>query len=183
MRVNDEAKDESAERRQRFVHLFSKCQGRLQRYIMTLLPNMADADEVFAETSIRLWEQFDDYDSERDFGAWARSIAHFHVLTRRKKIARRRVVLSDVALENLADRAWSMEQPSGGRQEALRLCLQKLPGTPRDLVDQFYAADRRLADIAESLGQTPTAVRKRLSRIRMQLRKCVDRQLAAEVDR
>ena len=85
-----------------------------------LLPNAADADEVLAETNLRLWERFDEYDSNKDFGGWARAIAHYEVLTRRKQIMRRQKVISDAAFEALAADAWEVTRPADRRASALR---------------------------------------------------------------
>ena len=51
-------------------------------------PTAADADDLYQETTVRLWEQFPDYDPEQEFGAWACTIAYYMVLAHRKKSSR-----------------------------------------------------------------------------------------------
>ena len=42
-----------------FLRLFLQNQRRLYAYILTLLPNRADADDVLQETSLVMWDKFD----------------------------------------------------------------------------------------------------------------------------
>jgi len=75
-------------RTREFVRLLSLYEQELSGYIVSLVPNWADGDEIAQETKLRLWEQFERYDSAKDFGAWARTIAHFMVLAYRKRSKR-----------------------------------------------------------------------------------------------
>ena len=43
-----------------FLPLFLKNERRLYAYILTLLPRRADADDVLQETSLVLWDKFDE---------------------------------------------------------------------------------------------------------------------------
>src|SRR5690242_1235587 len=54
---------------------FINNQDMLYGYIVSILPNWADADEVFQETSVILWEKRASYDCDRSFIAWAYGIA------------------------------------------------------------------------------------------------------------
>ncbi len=68
----DSSHDSAAETRvQEFVRLLTGNERRLKSYILTLVPNLADAEQIAQEASMRLWEQFGQYDpSEGDFSAW-----------------------------------------------------------------------------------------------------------------
>ncbi|WP_145282237.1 sigma factor [Pirellulimonas nuda] len=66
-----------------FVTLLAASERQLAGFVLALLPNFADADEVLQETKLRLWEQFDGYDPSQSFDAWARSVAYFQILTKR----------------------------------------------------------------------------------------------------
>src|SRR5665648_601860 len=75
-------------RTQEFVRLLGVHEQELSGYVISLVPNWADADEVIQETKLRLWTQFDQYDPTKDFGGWARAIAYFMVLAHRKRSQR-----------------------------------------------------------------------------------------------
>src|SRR5215218_100140 len=69
-----------------FLRLFLQNQRRLYAYILTLLPNRADADDVLQETSLVMWDKFDPADPPTDFLAWARRVAYHKVLDFYKKV-------------------------------------------------------------------------------------------------
>jgi len=63
-----------------FVQLLTAHQRSLYLYIITLLPNPADVDDVLQSTNMVLWSKADEFVPGTDFGAWARRVAHFEVL-------------------------------------------------------------------------------------------------------
>ena len=147
----------------------------MKRYILTLVPNLADAEQIAQETSIRLWEQFDDYDpSAAGFVVWARSIAYFQVLTFRKKAGRERVVFNSELIDALADRAAAGSHRLADREEALIDCLDKLPEHSREIIRLYYFVGMKLRAAAEHLGRSVAATEKAVVRIRRLLHGCVD---------
>ena len=63
----------------------TKYERMVYGYILSLVPNWADADEILQETNIRLWEEFEKFQPGTNFAAWAIRVAHFQVLTWRKR--------------------------------------------------------------------------------------------------
>jgi RNA polymerase sigma factor (sigma-70 family) len=111
-----------------FLRLFLQNQRRIYAYVLTLLPNRADADDLFQEASLVLWDKFDESAPPDDFAAWGCRIAYFKVLDFCKKHQRRRVLFSQALLERVAETA--LEQSAAlqldERREALADCLGKL---------------------------------------------------------
>ena len=58
-----------------FVRLWTLHGQRVYAYLLTLTSNRADADEIFQEVGITLWEKFDQFESGTSFQAWARRVA------------------------------------------------------------------------------------------------------------
>ena len=159
---------------QEFVRLLTGNERRLKSYILTLVPNLADAEQIAQETSLRLWEQFDRYDpSLGDFSAWARTIAHFQVMTYRKKLSRERIVFSSELIDALAERAAARAPELAARQEALVDCLQKLPEHSRELIRLYYEVGLKVRTAAEKLGRSVAAAEKAIVRIRRLLYDCI----------
>jgi len=79
MEINQEAE---------FVRLISVYDGEIRRYIYTLLPRMADVDDVMQVTAQALWNKFSEYDPERPFKTWACRFAYFEVLKFRRNTSR-----------------------------------------------------------------------------------------------
>jgi RNA polymerase sigma-70 factor (ECF subfamily) len=66
------------------------------------------------------------------------------------------------------------------RTEALQACLSDVPEQARLLVRLRYTDGLACGDVAERLGINLDAVYKRLSRLHLSLRRCVEGKLAAE---
>ena len=69
----------NSDRNQQFAQQFLRHQNRIYGYIVTLLSNQHDAEDVFQQTSLILWQKWDQYDPGRDFVGWACGIAHNEV--------------------------------------------------------------------------------------------------------
>ena len=96
---------------------------RLYAYVLTLLPNRADADDVLQETSLVMWDKFDPADPPADFLAWARRVAYHKVLDFYKKSRR-----ADARLEFDAQTASAL---ASRRQGALNVgCKPGSASTP-----------------------------------------------------
>ena len=48
-----------------FAELYASCHLPLLRYVMTMLPNRAIAEDIVQETAKNLWEKFDQYDPQQ----------------------------------------------------------------------------------------------------------------------
>src|SRR3954468_11174561 len=85
-----------------FLRLFLQNERRLYAYVLTLLPNRADADDVLQEASLVMWDKFDPDRPPDDFTAWGCRIAYFKVLDAYKRSHRSRVRFSQEMLERVA---------------------------------------------------------------------------------
>jgi RNA polymerase sigma-70 factor, ECF subfamily len=164
-----------------FLRLFLQNERRLYAYILTLLPNRADADDVLQEASLVMWDKFEDEHPPADFVAWGCRIAYYKVLDFRKKRQRSRVFFSQALLERLAETA--VEQAAtlqlDERREALEGCLAKLSPRDRDLLTRRFAEGATTQSTAAAVGRSADVVYKALARIRQALFDCVTRTLAA----
>jgi RNA polymerase sigma-70 factor (ECF subfamily) len=165
-----------------FLRLFLQNERRLRAYILTLLPNRADADDVLQEASLVMWDKFDDRSPPDDFAAWGCRIAYFKVLDFYKKGRRSRVLFSQAMLERVAETA--VEQAGAlmldERREALAACLEKLRPRDRELLARRFADGATTQTAADEVGRSVAAVYKALSHIRQALFDCVTRTLAQE---
>src|SRR5437764_7861828 len=93
---------ECSEQHDRFVERFIRSQDRVYAYVATLLPNRADAEEVFQQTSLVLWRKWQEFDPNREFLPWACGIAHHEARNfMRKHQHGSRVFLSEGVLEQI----------------------------------------------------------------------------------
>jgi RNA polymerase sigma-70 factor (ECF subfamily) len=165
-----------------FLRLFLQNERRLYAYVLTLLPNRADADDVFQDASLVMWDKFDSAQPPQDFAAWGCRIAFYKVLEFRKRCHRSRLLFNPELLERLADTA--LEQAGTlqleERRRALAGCIDKLGPADRDLLARRFAPGATTASVAEEVGRSLDAVYKALAKIRHALFACVNRALARE---
>ena len=166
--------------REDFAGLYSRCHLDLLRYVLTLLPDRATAEDVVQETARLLWQKFDEYDPARPFGPWARRFAYFEVLKARKRATLHGKYFSADLVELLAEERVAEEETLAAQREALVDCLGQLDGASRELVLERYGTDRAVQDLALAVGKSPNAVSLGLRRIRQKLVECVNRKLRVE---
>ncbi len=164
-----------------FVERFVRSQDRIYAYVVTLLPNRADAEEVFQQTSLILWKKWQQFDPGRDFLPWACGIAHHEVRNfLRKRAHEGRVFLSEDVMAEVAEVRLELHDLLEARRRALRKCLDRLKQGRRELLERCYAGRDSIKTIAENLGQKPNVLYVTLKRLRRALFDCINRTLAAE---
>ena len=168
--------------REEFARLFSRYARRVYGFIMTLVFSHHDAEEVFQNTSVVLWNKFGEFAPGSNFFAWASRIAYFEVLSHMKQKRRSRA-LSQEAFDSLADEALAMSDEAGVRQEALEECLSKLTSTDRKLVEERYYYQHPPKQIAAMQSRSVDSVYRALSRIHNVLLRCVERAVGSEGSR
>lgn len=164
-----------------FMRLLAEHERRLTAYVHALIPLWQDAEDVLQDTRTRLWEQFDSFRLDADFGVWARTIAHYMVLTYRTHCRRDRLCFSDDVLEKISQNTSpAVFSDCDSHMSALMECVKSLNVASRKLLHRLCTERQRIKDIARDLEQTPTAVRVAFHRIRRSLAKCVEKRLQEE---
>jgi RNA polymerase sigma-70 factor, ECF subfamily len=163
-----------------FVSLLSRHERRLNAYILSLVPNWSDAEEISQEVKMRLWEQFDKYDPERDFGAWSRTIAYYLVLSYRQDVAKRRTRFSDAVVEAIALQVETDSSQIERRHYALEKCMERLGDGERAMLMAWCVDHKTARQISAALGRSFEATRKSILRIRLQLARCIRQRLLGE---
>jgi RNA polymerase sigma-70 factor, ECF subfamily len=167
-----------------FVRLLAEHERRLSAYVHALIPLWQDAEDVLQSTKLRLWEQFDSFQSGTDFAAWSFTVAGYMVRAHRKHCQRQRICFSDDLLEKITRHIPTSS--SSVREErllALVECVKTLSDASRKLLHLFCTGHQRIKDMARDLGQTPSATRMALLRIRRSLFQCVQKRLHEEEGR
>jgi len=149
-----------------FIRLYTEVQPELMRYLMTLVPNEADAAEVLQDAALALWQRFDDYQRDQPFLPWAYRFVYHHALKHRARLSKRLRMLSADVLQRLADHRDQHSDHLDARRDALADCVAKLTGDDQDLIQQRYAGAATVRDLAQQTGRNIHTLYKRLERIR-----------------
>jgi len=164
--------------RQKFeqsVQLLTNAQQSLRRYIRTLVPHRADAEDVLQEANLLIWRQMETYQPDTNFTAWACKIAYYQVLTLRKRKARNRLRFSDTLVEQLAANIDANPGWTETDAEAFTLCIQKLSTQDQELLRLRYEPGVTVNDVARQVGRSAKAVYNAVGRIRTWLLECIQR--------
>jgi RNA polymerase sigma-70 factor, ECF subfamily len=167
-------------RHQQFAEQFVLHQARVYGYIVTMLPNRHDAEDVFQQTSLILWQKWEQFDPSRDFVAWACGIAHHEVRNFLRRRGHERVVFSEKVMDDLANLRAESQPILEPRRDALVDCMKKLDFVCREMLERCYAAGASMGAVAKQFRMTPNALYLRLRRIRRDLMECVHRTISEE---
>lgn len=163
-----------------FLRLFLENERRIYAFIVSILPNLSDAEDVLQETSLILWQKFSQFEIGTDFVAWACRVAQLRVMKFYEKRGRSKLQFDAAALEAVANEAIGMAPLLEDRHHALAKCLEALSPRDRDLLQRRYADDASPQQIAGQVGRSIHAIYKALSRIHDGLMECVRRRLSKE---
>lgn len=164
-----------------FSSLLLQNRSRLFGYIYSMLHNWADAEDVYQQTTVLLWEKFDEFETGSDFARWALKVAYFNVKNFQRVQGSRQRYFQGAVMEKLID---SFEEtgnsPAEDRLLALIACIKKLSAKKRAILNQRYFEDLPVKELAESVGLQEGAMHTALSRIRKALFQCVNSRLSHE---
>jgi RNA polymerase sigma-70 factor (ECF subfamily) len=157
--------------------LFVRFSPEVRGFILALLPNPTQADDVFQETFITVVRKSADFRRGTNFLAWACTIARYKVLEAVRARAGGMRPLSEEVMESLCA---SMPEPQNEDRElqALNDCVEELHPHTKRAVELRYEQGHKPAEIANRLGWTAESVYVVLSRARSMLRECISRKLA-----
>ncbi|QDU55906.1 sigma-70 family RNA polymerase sigma factor [Aeoliella mucimassa] len=168
-----------SQRARLFGELLAACHCDLFAFIYSLVQHHADAEDVYQQVTMLLWENFDSFEVGTNFSAWATAFAHNTARAFLRSRKRNAITLGDEALDAIAaaynaKHNWSSTETS----EALNHCLKKLSDHSRSLVERCYAQNRDMAAIAKSENRTIGAIYQAICRIRKKLFSCVQRTIS-----
>jgi RNA polymerase sigma-70 factor (ECF subfamily) len=167
-------------REELFAQLLTQHRSQIFRLVFCMVHTLQDAEDVYQQAALTMWDHFEEFDPRTNFVAWASQIARHKALNFLTSATRRRVCFSPELIGELAQH----EEPSNEFQEArlraLASCRGKLRQTDQQLLKQCYNGKGTIGEVAERLGRPAGTVRDSLMRIRRTLLECIRRTLASE---
>jgi len=157
--------------------LFVQHQQVVLYYVLTIVPDLADAQDIVQETFLTITRKAETYTLGTNFPAWACTTARYQALQFQRTRARAAARLDDDVLEMLYSEDASPPDNLEPRTEALKNCLDRLTPKALELIRLRYHLGQLPEDIATTVGWTPNSVRVALTRARQILRVCVERTL------
>lgn len=161
-----------------FVGALTRHQRQLHAFILTMVWDFEEADDLLQETNLALWKKADEFDTTREFLPWAMQFARFQVKAWLKRRQRVPPAFTDAAIDRLIHRSIDAAAQEDARRPALEDCLRQLSDTQRALLARRYSPDASVATMAVQQGMSPAAMSQALRRIRIALLECVERKLS-----
>jgi RNA polymerase sigma-70 factor (ECF subfamily) len=164
--------------------LFSEYAPRIYRLARLLLGNDADAEDATAQAFLHVARKLPTFRGESSISTWLNRVAVNAALAlRRRRAAQRRHEGCEPTDEFATDgshagtiRRWAEPLPRLIDRETHELIERAIAGLPEPYRDVFVLADveeRPNAEVAELLGLSLAAVKSRLHRARLLLRKAL----------
>jgi len=163
-----------------FLRLLMANQKRIYAFILAMVPNQVDADDLFQETVLLMWSKFDGFTRGTSFVAWGITVAKYQILSVRKRHSTRSILLSQAAMDLLHDESEPFVEQTDSRVQALRSCIDKLSQKDYELICMRYRDETSVKSIAEQMGRSIQGIYKRIARIHDALLRCVRKTISQE---
>jgi len=170
--------------------LMARYQNRIYRYLLRLVRQPADADDLFQQTWLRVAEKIHSFHTSRSFEPWlftlARNLAFDH-LRRVRPGSLDEPVSADSEEETKASQLASLDLGpfeqllAHERAGRLAVALERLPVRYREVLSLRFEEEMKLEEIATVLDAPLSTVKSRLHRSLDQLRSMLETGRTSEV--
>ena len=160
----------------KYLALFVKNSHHLFNFVLTLVPNYSDAEDILQESAQIMWKKFDNFQEGTNFLAWARQIIRFKVLNYYRTV-KKEFSLDEEILDRISTESIKASKYANERKAALTGCMSKLPGTDLELIKLRFHESLSVQEIARQSSQSAHTLYKRISRIYVLLQNCIQRTL------
>ena len=158
-----------------FVRKMLDAEKRIYSFILTLVPNSNDAEDLLQETAALMWVKFNDNQDINNFTSWGIKIAHYKVLQYRQKKYSSKLKFTDEVLDQITNMTACVNDNLEERFEVLQGCLKKLPNRDRDLILLKHTKKLNAKSIAQKMQMTVASVYKTVPKVHDILLRCVKR--------
>jgi RNA polymerase sigma-70 factor (ECF subfamily) len=144
--------------------------AELVAFLRRLCGNSHDAEDVFQETSVRVWRHLDDLPRVRNPGGWLMTIAYRAFLDMR---SRRETPATSLSEEPTDRRNPGVEATAELAEDAIRVrhAISSLPAGTRDVVMLHYVGGMSLSQTATAMQLSEGTVKSRLNSALIGLRR------------
>ncbi|MBT3377335.1 MAG: sigma-70 family RNA polymerase sigma factor [Lentisphaerae bacterium] len=162
---------------ERLVHRYHRS---LMAYAFGLGLGAAHAEDLVQDALVIAFSRWQTFDREGSFGAWVRGIIRNKYREWARAQHRHQLAAEEIQNLDAEHVTWDRIGDPDAPFHALRVCLERLPGHLRAVVDLFYMKQLSGAETAQRLDQSEANTRKRLQRARDRLAKCIGVTLTSE---
>ena len=161
--------------RSAFERLINQCRHTVTGIALAIVKDLDASEEVAQDVFIYIWQQLATLREPASFLPWVRQMTrHRSYNYLRDHKVKQKVVgeEAETLLENFADPAASMQDLLEREQQQIIMqdFISQLPEDSREIVLLYYREEQSSQQVADLLGLSDANVRKKLSRVREQLK-------------
>ena len=137
-----------------FSELVMRYQSHVRACLVVRLDGRDEAEDLAQEAFVTAYRKLDEFDLDRAFGPWIRTIA-FNRLRNYWRKHRAEPVGGNEELKLLVDEQIGLQYSEESESDALvalRQCLEKLPSATRELLDMRYGDGLTVGELSRRLG-------------------------------
>lgn len=159
--------------------LIARYQNRLYRYLLRIVREPSEAEDLFQQTWLKVVEKIRSFDPKRNFDAWLFTLARNAAIDHLRRIRPQSLdepLGDDAAGETPADRLPSADPTAFERALATERrrhvgeALESLPLIYREVLTLRFEEEMKIEEIAQVTGKPLSTVKTRLRRSLGQLR-------------
>jgi RNA polymerase sigma-70 factor (ECF subfamily) len=153
-------------------------QGSVRACLAVRLQSRHEAEDLAQDAFIVAFRKLAEFDEQRPFGPWVRSIA-FNLLRNYWRKHRALPMGSAAELDMLVDEQIGLrysERNEGETLDALKRCIEKLDESMRKLLNLRYHEGVSVDALTKKMKLRHSTMTMRLHRLREQLRLCIKEQ-------
>ena len=163
-----------------YLKLLTSNYCKLHSYVLCLVCNKADADDIMQEVAVVMWKSFDKFEAGTSFIAWAKTIARNKVMDHQKMKQRARNKLDPRLLEIMYKERQEGTDSIDEKIMVLENCIKKLQMSEQSILKLRYFENKSVKDMAANLNLPLHTMYRRISRLHELLLGCVKRHMMSE---
>ena len=161
-----------------FVELLTPNYYKIHNFILALVPNKTDSEDILQSTITYMWEHFGDFEPGSNFLSWAFTISKYQVLTYRKKKQRSIVHFSQEAIQVIEIENQQLCREMDARLDALNICMKKLQHKNLTFIKKRFENKKPIIDLADEFGISVNTAYKRLAHLKSLLLNCIHKAIS-----
>jgi len=164
-----------------FSELVRQYQGNVRACLAVRLSNRHEAEDLAQETFLVAYRKLKEFDADKPFGPWIRSIA-FYLLRNHWRKHKATPIGGAEELQVLIDEEIGLhysEKNESDSLAALRICTKKLDDSLKQLLHLHYHEELSVRELTEKLQVKHSTMTMRLHRMRDQLRHCISERVGS----
>jgi RNA polymerase sigma-70 factor (ECF subfamily) len=163
--------------------LIVRYQNRLYRYLLRIVRQPAEAEDLFQQTWLKVVEKIGAFDASRNFDAWLFTLAHNLAIDHLRRVRPRSLdepSANSRRGETVADRMPSRDDTpldqalAAERRTAISDAMSGLPMIYREVLTLRFEEEMKIEDIAQVTAVPVSTAKSRLRRSLEQLREALD---------